>query len=401
MAGVEVLGCMSAIVSAFQGGADLAQSIQERKQKKKRRKDSDMEQMYAEKMLHKALLDAAEKTQAECVERRHRFGQAFVQGDGLATSELKDVMINIQMEVIQPLLQPSRSSENFVLDIATLHEAVITNKAATIRSLDNLCYRISMSHARQGQYGGNEFVSPLSSPSLPQRMSLDYGALSTQDPPQRKPTRSAHHRQSASIASTTASEGHGSSSATTSPDNTLPTNDSEPVPNRSMSAWSKTTASSSLSVSGSVRSTGSGSTCEGSLTAPPELYETEEDVHRANAAPEVVTKEYESMLTQKTLRSASPRGPSMTALQNVHPAYRDHYVVAPMTIFEEPEYPWSPLARPAKHNSKYTPTPPSLSTNTHMYRISFISSNTFLIDNHLKHRLPQFLQRRLESPTKT
>ena len=43
MASVEVLGCVSAIVSAFQGGADVVQSIQERRQKKRRRKESDME----------------------------------------------------------------------------------------------------------------------------------------------------------------------------------------------------------------------------------------------------------------------------------------------------------------------------------------------------------------------
>ncbi|EME88617.1 uncharacterized protein MYCFIDRAFT_79971 [Pseudocercospora fijiensis CIRAD86] len=328
MAGIDVGGCMSAITSAFQGGADLVQSLQERKQQKRKRKESDMEQVYAEKMLHRALVDAAEKTQTECVERRHRHGRAFVQGDSLATAELKDVMIGLQMEVIQPL-QLSRASENAVLDTGPLHEAVITYKATVIRSLVHLCYRISVSSARQTQYSSNDFVSPVTSPGLPQRMSLNFGALSLQElPPPRHPDRASYHRPSTSIASTVASDVRGSSSAKTSPETTL----------------------SSESDTNADRGTSSGSTCDGSLSAP-EVYETEEDMFRANSAPEVVTKEYESMLSQQALRSAALRGPPMKTPKNAHPAYQNHYMEAPITIFEEPDYPWSPLTRPAKHNN--------------------------------------------------
>ncbi|KAF7192211.1 hypothetical protein HII31_06243 [Pseudocercospora fuligena] len=348
MAEITVLGCISAITSAFQGGADLAQSLQERRQRRRRRRDSEMEQVYAERMLHRALVDAAEKTQTECVERRHRYGQAFVHGDSFATAELKDVMIGLQMEVIQPL-QLARGSEDTALEIAPLHEAVITYKATTIRILEHLCYRISVSYARQSQYNSNDFVSPVS-PALPQRMSLNFGALSLQDPPPRNPDRAGYHRPSTSIASTTPSDGQGSGSAQTSPETTL-SSESDTNADRGTSVWSRTTAGSQLSVSGSVRSAESGSTCEGSLPAGPEAYETEEDAFRANSAPEVVTREYESMLSQQALRSASLRGPPMTTLQNVHPAYRDHYMEAPITIFEEPDYPWSPLTRPARHNN--------------------------------------------------
>ncbi|KXT10896.1 hypothetical protein AC579_9860 [Pseudocercospora musae] len=351
MAGVEVLACMSAITSAFQGGADLAQSLQERRQRRRRRRDSEMEQVYAERMLHRALVDAAEKTQTECLERRHRYGQAFVQGDGLATAELKDVMIGLQTEVIQPL-QLARMSENMVLETAQLHEAVITHKATIIRSLEHLCYRISLSYTRQSQYSSNDFVSPISSPGLPQRTSLNFGALSLQDPPPRNSDRAGHHRPSTSIASVSASDGQGSSSAQTSPETTLCSeSDTNADRGTGTSLWSRTTAGSQLSVSGSIRSAESGSTCEGSLPAGREVHETEEDMFRASSAPEVVTKEYESMLSQQALRSAALRGPPPTTLQNVHPAYRDHYMEAPMTIFEEPDYPWSPLARPAKHNN--------------------------------------------------
>ena len=103
MSGIEVIGCVAAVVSAFHGGAELVQIIKERKEKKRRRKEKDLEQAFQERMLLQSLVDGATQCNTCSMERHHRFGPLFDRGDAIATSELKDVVISLQGEVIAAL----------------------------------------------------------------------------------------------------------------------------------------------------------------------------------------------------------------------------------------------------------------------------------------------------------
>jgi hypothetical protein len=55
--GTEVLKVTAAIVSAFQTAADTLEIIQDRKAKKKRKKDKEVEELLEIKILHKSLVE--------------------------------------------------------------------------------------------------------------------------------------------------------------------------------------------------------------------------------------------------------------------------------------------------------------------------------------------------------
>lgn len=145
MAGVEQ--CITALTTAFQEGADLVQVIQERRTKNVRRSNEDeREQAYGEKMLHQALADSAEKCRSGSEQRKYRFGSSFGVGDSVAVSEFGLIMANLQIQVLSILQQIVDLAEEdttmATLDIVRLHEAVITAKSNTLRSMDELCQRI-------------------------------------------------------------------------------------------------------------------------------------------------------------------------------------------------------------------------------------------------------------------
>lgn len=145
MAGVEQ--CITALTTAFQEGAELVQVIQERRTKNVRRSNEDeREQAYGEKMLHQALADSAEKCRSGSEQRKYRFGSSFGVGDSVAVSEFGLIMANLQIQVLSILQQIVDLAEEdttmATLDIVRLHEAVITAKSNTLRSMDELCQRI-------------------------------------------------------------------------------------------------------------------------------------------------------------------------------------------------------------------------------------------------------------------
>jgi hypothetical protein len=55
--GAEVLRVTAAIVSAFQTAADTLEIIQDRKAKKKRKKDKEVEELLEIRILHKSLVE--------------------------------------------------------------------------------------------------------------------------------------------------------------------------------------------------------------------------------------------------------------------------------------------------------------------------------------------------------
>lgn len=160
MATVDTLSCVAAIVSALEGGADLVQKIKNRRVKKWRLKERDVEQAVEEKILRKALIDGANQCQAASAERRLRYGDDFIKGDLIAISELKDVMIKLQTEVISAL-QIGRAVENATLDLLALQETVITNKANTLRAMNDLVRRIITAAPIQEQAIDGRIYSPL------------------------------------------------------------------------------------------------------------------------------------------------------------------------------------------------------------------------------------------------
>nr|OQO26600.1 hypothetical protein B0A51_08281 [Rachicladosporium sp. CCFEE 5018] len=142
---VAVVGCIAAVVSAFHGAAELTATIKERREKKRKRKDrkGDMEQAIQERMLHDSLVQGAREIDQTGLERRQQFGYAFERGDSTATSELKDIIIRLQGEVIRTL-QIARDVENAALNMHILHDASVSNRLDAIRSMDRLCYRITV-----------------------------------------------------------------------------------------------------------------------------------------------------------------------------------------------------------------------------------------------------------------
>lgn len=154
MAGVEQ--CITALTTAFQEGADLVQVIQERRTKNVRRSNEDeREQAYGEKMLHQALADSAEKCRSGSEQRKYRFGSSFGVGDSVAVSEFGLIMANLQIQVLSILQQIADLAEEettmATLDVVRLHEAVITAKSNTLRSMDELCQRIVYGTTRKDE----------------------------------------------------------------------------------------------------------------------------------------------------------------------------------------------------------------------------------------------------------
>jgi len=430
MAGVEVAGCAAAVVSAFHGGADLVRTLREKNDKKKRRKERDIEQAHEEKMLHKSLIDGARQVQLACVDRRQRFGRAFDVGDPTATSELKDIMISMQTEVISAL-QFVRMVENAPLECAPLYEAVVRNKTSAIRTMDELCRRIVMSMPAQRQYQDerqpsavyapqrDEDFSPAShyrvarEPDIRYRMTpTHYGnssRLPTRSLMQAQPVRQSYESPLQRMTSTvTTAAAYPPSRERRREQTTLSDeieeqdeiigssiHDSaigsiEPVvhhqPNASVTSTilsDETARSNESGESGAKRddlrivqtttdrrfsfnSDGSTAAYQSGTSTPAQFAaqmlqtlsyadEDHEASLRANSAPEVVTREFESLMLSS---STNPHQHSTTgtshflplSVRNTHPALRPDSTYTDV-FAPEPDRLWTPLHRPAKHNN--------------------------------------------------
>ena len=97
-------------------------------------------------------------------------------------------------------------------------------------------------------------------------------------------------------------------------------------------------------------SSAASSVSSGTASPATAKVETVDDIMRANFAPEVVTKEFESLLSNKNAKP-SLHGKRPNHLGNVHPAFRDLYPEPAMSPSPEPDTPWSPMPRPARHNN--------------------------------------------------
>ncbi|KAF2167146.1 hypothetical protein M409DRAFT_54343 [Zasmidium cellare ATCC 36951] len=170
----NTLGCVAAVVSAFQSGADLFQSIKDRSSRRRRMKESDWERAVEGKILHRSLIDGAVQCQAVSGEKCRQFGEEFVKGDAVTMSELQNVMVTLQTEVISAL-QIGRAVQNATLDLLALHEVVVVSKANALRAMHHLCKRLMTT--APPQYG--TLHSPVQSPGLVSRHSFAARSDST------------------------------------------------------------------------------------------------------------------------------------------------------------------------------------------------------------------------------
>lgn len=106
-------------------------------------------------MLHQALADSAEKCRFGSEQRKYRFGSSFGVGDSVAVSEFGLIMANLQIQVLSILQQivdlAEEDTSMATLDVVRLHEAVITAKSNTLRSMDELCQRIVYGTTRKNE----------------------------------------------------------------------------------------------------------------------------------------------------------------------------------------------------------------------------------------------------------
>ncbi|KAF2473084.1 uncharacterized protein BDR25DRAFT_302100 [Lindgomyces ingoldianus] len=136
MSGLEVVGAVAAVVSAFHGGAELVAHI-----KKKRRRRSKSQQEFEEKQLQDSLQTGETTVGQRYVADIKELGEIVRIGDAVARDRLLHIAVVMQAEIIKSL-QLAVKYENAVLNLKILHEASILNRQETIVTLDELKQRI-------------------------------------------------------------------------------------------------------------------------------------------------------------------------------------------------------------------------------------------------------------------
>ncbi|KAF2446710.1 hypothetical protein P171DRAFT_429677 [Karstenula rhodostoma CBS 690.94] len=154
--GSEILRVTGAIVSAFQTAADAVDFIKDRKEKKRRKKDKEAEESLEIKILHKSLVEGGTRIRRHCENRNQQYKPAFEAGDDISIQALKDVVIALQTEIIQPL-HVARAVENAALDFTALHESSVTNRNDATKAMDKLCQRIVTSSQYLPRHTGYSF----------------------------------------------------------------------------------------------------------------------------------------------------------------------------------------------------------------------------------------------------
>lgn len=303
------------------------QTVQERKNKPGPQQAArNLEQEYGEKMLRKALVDSAEKCLRGSEERKYRFGSSFSVGDHVAMSELSLVMVNLQMQVTSTLQQLA-SSADVTLDAARLHEAVITAKSNTLRSMDELCQRIVYGTKNGGmiRHSGslldfahhNTSLFSIHDSVVDRNQPLHNAASPLDISKQRRHTMAGIAERQQQV-------------------------QSNPAP---ALAWpASSTASSCRSVSSD-----SSLSCRSSVSSPINPPPTPRVVEKCQSIPEAtpIIDRYEPILRRKSMRSAFLRRPSKPTLHVpiVHPAYREKLHVTSTTALlpQKPDHIWSPV----------------------------------------------------------
>ncbi|KAF2712314.1 hypothetical protein K504DRAFT_531433 [Pleomassaria siparia CBS 279.74] len=139
MSGLEVIGAVAAVVSAFHGGAELMAHIK----KKQRRHNSKgrSQQEFEEKQLQDSLEMGETQVGIRYTQDLDELGEIIRIGDAIARDRLLYIAVIMQAEVIKSLLLAVKY-ENAVLNLQILHKSSIVNRKDSIDCLDELKQRI-------------------------------------------------------------------------------------------------------------------------------------------------------------------------------------------------------------------------------------------------------------------
>ncbi|EMC92999.1 hypothetical protein BAUCODRAFT_96468 [Baudoinia panamericana UAMH 10762] len=333
MTGLEVIGCVASVVSAFHGAAELIQMLKERKEKKKKRKQEEIERIIEAKMLHQSLVQGEQDCERCSAEGQQRFGHAFNRGDDIAVSQLKDVVIHLQGEVIRAL-QIAMAVESAVLNVPRLHESSILDRTTAVRSMQDLCQRIAMRMPPQRYLGGEyaDFGMATSGITFAGVHRSDTaeraGRLSLNDSVRLGSEAGSSHQATESVGSMTDRDDH--AEGETGPLNRIPTT----LSGSSAVSPEPLTPSSSAASTRSVH-----------------LQEPDREMARSSSAPEVVTKGYESLMSRPprpslhAQPSSIPPRANFASFGDLQPGY-----AAPSPVVESEE-PWLPWDRPTSLNN--------------------------------------------------
>lgn len=138
MSGLEVIGAVAAVVSAFHGGAELVGRI---KEKRRRRSKKQTQQDFEEQQLQDSLTTGESKVANRFASDVQELGEIVRVGDAIARDRLLHIAVVMQAQIIKSL-QIAVEYENAVVNLSMLYEASILNRQHTIDTLDGLKRRI-------------------------------------------------------------------------------------------------------------------------------------------------------------------------------------------------------------------------------------------------------------------
>lgn len=156
MSGLEVVGIVAAVVSAFHGGAELITMYKKRRAKKRDKRlqqeqddiGADGQDQVLQQMVHTSLWEGETAVSRQFLDEQRALGQ-YSQllrcGDDRAKQELLLIAVSLQAEVIQSL---GRVQDLQVIiemaQLKTLHETTIMKRYEAIRSISELRQRIEV-----------------------------------------------------------------------------------------------------------------------------------------------------------------------------------------------------------------------------------------------------------------
>ncbi|PSN67445.1 hypothetical protein BS50DRAFT_391996 [Corynespora cassiicola Philippines] len=139
MSGLEVVGAVAAVVSAFHGGAELISHI--KKKHRRRSSKSQTQQDFEEKQLQQSLEKGENQVQLHYSSDVRELGNIMRVGDAIARDRLLHIALVMQAEIIKSL-QLAVKYENAILNLNILYEASIMNRNETIVTLGELKQRL-------------------------------------------------------------------------------------------------------------------------------------------------------------------------------------------------------------------------------------------------------------------
>ena len=152
MSGLEVVGIVASLVSAFHGGAELVKLYKKRRAKKREKREQherELQDQVLQNMLHDSLEEGETAIARRFIDEQRAlgaYGQRLRSGDDRAKQELLMIVVSLQAEVIASI---GREQQNLqvILEMAqlkTLHEATIMRRQEAIRSIGELRQRIEV-----------------------------------------------------------------------------------------------------------------------------------------------------------------------------------------------------------------------------------------------------------------